>query len=105
MKYSYGKKGFGDQLKIEELKRIPGFSSDEGNCIFFADWMESFLISSVWNNDNLGVELIANDRVCRMVLSPVKDKEGFPRIPSPGFGAYNNGIGWEICSIGPVVVE
>lgn len=24
MKYSYGKKGFGDQLKIEELIRIPG---------------------------------------------------------------------------------
>lgn len=24
MKYAYGKKGFGDQLKIKELIRIPG---------------------------------------------------------------------------------
>nr|POF21353.1 hypothetical protein CFP56_43478 [Quercus suber] len=75
MKYSYGKKGFGDQLKIEELIRIPG------------------------------VELIANDRVCQMALSPVTGKGGFPRIPTPGFGACNNGIGREICPIGPVVVE
>jgi len=30
---------------------------------------------------------------------------GFPRIPIPGFGACNNGIGREICPIGPVVVE
>lgn len=59
----------------------------------------------MWKYDNLGVELIANDRVCRMVLSPVKGKGGFPRIPTPGFGAYNNGIGGEICPIGPVVVE
>lgn len=67
--------------------------------------MESFLISNVRNYDNLGVELIANDRVCQMALSPVTGKGGFPRIPTPGFGACNNGIGREICPIGPVVVE
>ena len=74
--------------------------------------MESFLISNVRNYDNLGVELIANDRVCPMALSPVKRGGGvlgvggvfgFPRIPIPGFGACNNGIGRD--PIGPVVVE
>ena len=38
--------------------------------------MESFLISNVRNYDNLGVELIANDRVCPMALSPVKARPG-----------------------------
>lgn len=70
--------------------------------------MESFLISNVRNYDNLGVELIANDRVCPMALSPVKARRGgwvfgFPRIPIPGIGECNNGIGRD--PIGPVVVE